>query len=452
VGVVVCLVAAAACLPFQSHHPDADEQFYFGVLRSLHYDWDVDLRNEADRLVFIEHFALLPRLSDGRIANPFAFGSTLLWWPFYAAADATVRVLGLDADEGYARAHRGAVGFATSFWVCAGLLLLAASARRLGASPRFALGLAAIVLGTTPLIGYITHAPAMAHGNGFFMASLVLWLCLTLAERSRDEPAAWAACGLAVGFAFCVRWQDALFVILPTAVLWSHRRQPVALLTTRAAALVSGLGLGALPQLIYWRALYGRSLHTPLGGDFLALAHADPLAFLFSTWNGVFSSHPILLLAFVGLLVPGSARLPWLRAHWLWPAALGLVVSEALICMSAMDWWAGGSFGQRRMISVLPLLALGLWAAIEWLWQRWPRESQRWGIVALVGLLLWNLLSLTQLRRGVLPYNPVDPVAYANEEPWRLYDHARRIRLIALGRDADAEPSQAGERLRSSQP
>jgi hypothetical protein len=428
---------AAALLPLQSHSPDADETFYLGALSSLYLDGDVDLRNQARHYPWIEQYPLLPRLPDGRIANPFPIGSAVLWLPFYALADAAVWIAGTDTEGGFSGAYRRAVAFGTTFWVLAGLLLLRSSLLRLGASQHWAVALSTVTLLATPLVGYVIHAPFMAHGNGFFMSSLALWLCLHLVDDERGRRLRdWIGCGVAVGLAFCVRWQDALLVALPLAVLASLHRDGAPRITGRALAMAAGVLLGALPQLLYWRALYGQWIVAPLGSGFLSIAHMEPLAFLFSTWNGVFACHPILLGAFAGLLLPGSGRGPWRGATWLRPAALAVVLSQIVLCMAAMDWWAGGAFGQRRLVSVLPLLMLGLWALADRIEHHWAESGQRWLVLGMTLLVIWNLLSLVQLRRGVLPYNPADPAAYAEGVPWHHYDHLSRARLILLGRDA----------------
>jgi len=435
--VLACAAVAAALLPLQSHSPDADETFYLGALRSLYFDGDVDLRNEALHYTWIEQFPLLPRLPDGRIANPFPIGSALLWLPFYALADATVWLAGSDPGSGFAGPYRRAVAFGTTFWVMAGLLLLRASLLRLGAAERWGVAVPAVTLLATPLVGYVVHAPFMAHGNGFFMSSLVLWLCLELADSDHSRLRDWAICGLAVGLAFSVRWQDALLVALPVAVGVARWRDGAGPCSARGAALTGGALLGALPQLAYWRDLYGRWIVEPLGSDFLSVAHMEPAAFLFSTWNGVFACHPVLLGAFVGLLLPGANRAPWSGTPWLRPAALAVVTSQALLCMAAADWWAGGAFGQRRLVSVLPLMALGLCAVTQRIELRWPERGRRWVASAFALLSIWNLLALVQLRRGVLPYNPADPASYAEGVPWGHYDHARRAGSIVFGRPAE---------------
>jgi len=59
--------------------------------------------------------------------------------------------------------------------------------------------------------------------------------------------------------------------------------------------------------------------------------------------------------------------------------------------MCAGDWWAGASFSNRRFDSCLPLFALGIAAALEWLVAavaRWPLLVTT---LALAPLALWNL-------------------------------------------------------------
>jgi hypothetical protein len=71
--------------------------------------------------------------------------------------------------------------------------------------------------------------------------------------------------------------------------------------------------------------------------------------------------------------------------------------------MCASDWWAGGSYSNRRFDSLLPILAIGVAASLDV-----AREAlRRRPGLALAGLAVplvtWNLLLAEQLRRGLVP-------------------------------------------------
>jgi hypothetical protein len=299
---------------------------------------------------------------------------------------------------------------------------------------------AAVAL-ASPLPAYVTFAPDMGHACAFASVSILLWTSLWCWRNARPDDPRWLLCGLAQGLAFTVRWQDALLGVIPLALLAFPRAESAGSLASPrrlrglAYFAVGGL-LGTLPQLAYWKALYGSWVTMPMGTGFMSLSNADPLAFLLSTWNGLFLSHPALLICLLGFALParGAAESPWARMQTLRWAGLLAIVLELFSCMLVEDWWAGGAFGQRRVISLLPILALGL-LSLERLVRAQGAQLQRHLLAgALLLLIGWNGLSLIRLYDGSLPYNPAHRVWYWDHEVYGHYEWGRRSRDILFGK------------------
>ncbi len=130
-----------------------------------------------------------------------------------------------------------------------------------------------------------------------------------------------------------------------------------------AAVLAAGTLAGAFPQMLAWHVLYGEwvLLDPPHGADFLRLGRPFVLETLFSSRHGLLSWTPVLWLGYLGLR-------PLMRTRR--ALALPLLLPVAVMTyvnMCSGDWWAGGSFSNRRFDSLLPLLALGIAASVEWL-------------------------------------------------------------------------------------
>ena len=248
--------------------------------------------------------------------------------------------------------------------------------------------------------------------------------------------------GCVVGLAFVVRWQNLIFCLLPAVFVvmspaQDNRNATLRSKLSRLAVLAGGAAIAALPQLLMWQNLYGRLLVLPQGDDFLSLANIEPIAFLFSTWNGVFLWHPVFLFAFLGLLIaPMGFFRDWSHdgqvLRW---TCLVLVGVDFLLSMMAHDWWAGGSFGQRRLISTLPLIGLGLYHLVAV-----SLEVKRKRVIALAvgGLLVFliSLNSLTLLRyyQRKLPYDPANPEWYASGHVYGYFDYVDRFSDLLSGR------------------
>ncbi len=183
-----------------------------------------------------------------------------------------------------------------------------------------------------------------------------------------------------------------------------------------AAALLLAAALGALPQLAAWKVIYGEWLLAapPHGADFLRLWRPFALETLFSSRHGLLSWTPVLWAGYLGF-VPLWRRRPQLAA----PLALPLLLMT-YVNMCSGDWWAGGSFSNRRFDSLLPIFAPALAAALDAAlgFARRHATLALWAVGVPLGA--WNLALAAQTERGLIPRD--DTVAFAQlaENGWRV--------------------------------
>jgi hypothetical protein len=171
----------------------------------------------------------------------------------------------------------------------------------------------------------------------------------------------------------------------------------------RGLLTLAAFALGALPQMLAWKAIFGEYLlaDPPHGRDFLRLGHPYLLETFFSSRHGLLYWTPLLWAGFLGYAGLVRRR-PFVALATGLPL---LVMTYVNVCSG--DWWAGGSFSNRRFDSALPMLALGLAVSIEAL-LRWSRRHPAAGIVAgLAALTLWNGLFMEQYRRNLVPRDSV---------------------------------------------
>jgi hypothetical protein len=367
----------------------ADSVSYFVWLRSAYFDHDLDFANEW------AHWGLRepPSTPTGLRRNVHSVGPAVLWSPFYLAADLYVAVSGAFPRNGYGPPYRWAAAFGTLVAVVAGAWLLARMlAPRVG--PRTAaLVVAAAVLGS-PIAYYALVVPTMAHGPTFGAAAAFLWSW----DRARRRPSlqAWCTLGALLGLATLMRWQAATLalLVLPLAIqgLARHLLRPWWLLAAAASALAA-----FSPQLLAWRAMYGRLLMIPQGGSFMDWSSPHLVDVLVSADHGLLASTPLMLLGLVGLLVA-------LREDaLLFGGALTVFCATAWVNGSVYDWAAGDAFGARRFDLVVPLLALGL-ASLTMATAGLLRRRPLLAPAAVLALLVaWNLGFVVLFQRGGYP-------------------------------------------------
>ncbi len=382
---------------------NGDGLMYYPYVRSLWKDFDLDFTNEYDRFGLLSRGDLRVPTKTGLRRSIFSIGPAVVWTPFFALGEVAAgaqQAAGFAVDlSGFGPHHRNAVGFGSFSMGLGALALIYVTLRRhFGAG--IALGATLLVWGATFLHWYMVQQPTMSHAPSAFAAAAVVFLW----DRSRGERSRlgywWL--GVAIGLAMCIRWQNGVLLVLPAVELveaaWRRRRGAVALLADGA---VLGLGavFAAFPQMAAWKTLYDEWLlrYPPHGADFLRLDHPFVLETLFSSRHGLLSWTPVFWAGYLGFLPLLMRR----RA-----VALSLLVPLVLMTyvnFCSGDWWAGGSFSNRRFDSLLPILAFGIAASLEVA----LRAIARWSGIATAAValvaVLWNATLMAQVRQGLVP-------------------------------------------------
>jgi hypothetical protein len=428
---VLVLLLLPTLLQFQyaGGRVNGDGIMYYVYVRSLAKDMDVDLTNEYAHYGLLERGDLSMPTVTGLRRSIFAVGPAVVWLPFFAVGELVARgqlAAGLPADlSGFGPTHRNAVALGSLLTGFLALLLVEDLLRR-RFSEKVALAATLLLWGTTFLHWYMVQQPTMSHATSTFGAAAALWLWLT--RREARGPFGFLLLGLVLGLAMCLRWQNAVLLVLPGVDLVARllpsvraRRleRVVVLPALRDGALLAlGTFLGALPQMWTWKALYDMWIlpYPPHGTDFVRLGHPFVLETLFSSRHGLLSWTPVLWLGYLGFI-------PLLRR----PATrtLGLLLLVPLVLMTYVnmcsgDWWAGGSFSNRRFDSLLPVFAFGFAAAVEWTVAQVRRRPDLAVAAAAVPVVGWNLLLAGQVHQNLVPRDDTVEFAALAGNGWRV--------------------------------
>ncbi len=375
-----------------THGITTDGVVYFSQLRSLIFDRDFDLSSE------LAYLGQPPRPS-----YVVPIGPMFVWLPPYLAValiDGFGRVIGLWS----APADAVAIGLTlpyiraalvTSFVAGATGLVVVHRYLRAEFSAAVAFATTLLIFGGTPLVWYMVYEPSMTHAASFgfvalFVVGAVRWTSPAIA------PGRALVLGALLGAAFLSRPQEALFALVPAALLLTGPgtlRDRVA-----AAARFAAWGLlGALPFLAAqalhtWLVLSRETFIVTGEQGYLNLLRNRWPDTLWSSWHGFLSWSPVAYVAAVGTAAYATRR------RWWAVTALVTLFLMALLNGSTADWAAGWSFGGRRFVSCLILLAPGLALTIEALWRR-PLVATT--LVALI-FVVWNQLLIAQYRTGML--------------------------------------------------
>ena len=402
VHALVAVLLFALGVQFEDAHGiTTDGVIYFSQLRSVVFDRDLDVARE---FVYLQQ---PPR--PGHIVP---IGPTLLWLPLYltvAMVDAVGRMAGwwaapadpiaMGLTAPYVRA-----AMVSSFAIAAvGLVVVHRLLRReFDRLPAFAGTV--LLLGGTSLLWYMVYEPAMTHAASFgFVALFVAAVIRYDPFNSTSRQLAWA--GVLLGLAFITRPQEAVFALLP-AIYVLGTPEPLSARLWAATRYARWGLVGFAPflalQLAHSYVLFSREDLALVGeGGFLNLLGSRWPETLWSSWHGFLSWTPVAYIALLGTVA-------YARRNWRWAVAAVMVVFVmAWINGATPDLGSGWSFGGRRFVSCLVLLAPGL-ALIAQAMVRHPMTSIAMLSAAAVG---WNYLLMEQYRSGLLPLNA--PVSFA---------------------------------------
>ena len=145
-------------------------------------------------------------------------------------------------------------------------------------------------------------------------------------------------------------------------------------------SLLIGAAVAFAPQIPVDQVLFGSLLPARPAGQDLQFFPGHYAAVLFSSFHGLFSWSPILLLAVAGFVFVRERR--W-QVAFIYAFLLELALGGA-----APDWFGGYAFGMRRFVSLTPFFAIGLAALAQ---KTGPRVS--WAAVG--AFIVWNLLLIT---------------------------------------------------------
>jgi hypothetical protein len=389
-----------------------DAVHYFVYLRSLVFDRDLHFQNEYFRLYGLDPAATPPPdtewvyipLPSGYTRNVMPIGTAIAWAPLYlcvTVAAYALHLVGLaPAPDGYARAFQASAGFSGIVAATGGAWLSFLLARSLFGVTAALWATVAVWLGSSAIY-YSLVSPTYSHACSMLATSAALYVWWI--SRDQRTAARYALVGVLVGCAALVRPQDVVFLAAPLLDTLAELRQPS---TTKwrdalvhAASSVAAAVAVFVPQMIVWAVLYGNPLLVPQGSGFMRWADPQLVAVLFSSFRGLFTWTPVLVVAVLGLGRLGSER-----GH-LTVVFVVIFVLSWYVNASVADWWAGEAFGARRFLSCFPIFVVGCAAMME----RW-RDRPSAIAVGVIGVVLLNGLLLFQYQlflkgwRDVAPY------------------------------------------------
>jgi len=200
-------------------------------------------------------------------------GPPLLWMPLFLLVTGLVaagRLLGIDYPlDGFGWVFQASAGYSGIIMATAGVWISYRLAARYFDRATAIWSTLAIWLASSALY-YSGISPTYSHSASMLVVSAFLYVWAT--SIGRQTAGRYALVGLLAGFVALVRWQDAIFLVVPLAdAIWHVLRPieaeagtPAIARLGRAFVRLAVCGVAAIvafaPQMLVWMVLYGSPL------------------------------------------------------------------------------------------------------------------------------------------------------------------------------------------------
>ena len=318
--------------------------------------------------------------------------------PWFFGAHTFAQLRGTPAD-GFARPYQHSIMLAGLVYGLLGLWIVRKLLLRYFEDTTAAWALAGVGLGTN-FVAYVSYNAAMSHAVLFMWQASLLYCTARWYENFRWR---WMlGIGLFLGMAVLCRPTEILFGLVPLAwglTSWAAVRARPALWLRHLGQLAAAVAVGAAVvslQLLFWHHTTGQWLTYSYDDERFDFLHPHILDGLFSFRKGWLLYTPL-----AGLMLLGVAALRRQVPSAVAPVLL-LVPVLVYVTFSWGQWWYGGGFSARQLVSLYPLLALPLAALLA---QARPR---RWQVLlqgVMVLLIVLNLWQTWQYAAGILLYD-----------------------------------------------
>lgn len=378
----------------------SDGFYYYAYLRSIAFDRDVDFTNDYRILGLGRKANLFVPTPTGHAQSAWTIGPAIVWSPFFAVGHVVAARLhagGADVSvDGTSFPYRQAVCVAGLFYGLLGCWFCYRLTRRIRPAPLAAAAVALTIAGSF-MLWYVVAEPTMTHAPS--MAAVAGFVWLWLATRDARSLGMWALLGAVAGLMAMIRWQNALFMLLPaidavrTLLRPATPRARAETMAGSAAFLACAIVVFS-PQMLAWKAIYGSYVaRSPVGPE-IRWTHPRLLDVLFSARNGLLSTSPMLYLGAIGLALlafeDSALALP----------CIAIIAVMVYFNACIQDWWGSAGFGGRRFDGTIPLFCLGVAAFTDAGIRALRRHAATAIVAALATLAVWNLALMQAAHEG----------------------------------------------------
>ena len=385
---------------------------YYGYLPATCIDKDLKLSFITDanyKQYEGIHYVSLKHKNGNRVMK-FPMGMAMLYAPFFAVAHVLATPLGY-ANDGFSQIYQCFIAFSGLFYLLFGLLFLRKTLLLFYSEKITALSLLFIFFGTN-LLCYSSVDSAMSHAYTFSLFSVFIYYCIQFLKSPNLKTTIYLA--VLFGLIVLIRPINVLciltIILIGVSSLEDFKNRLKLLVQEYKFVIVFSLVflVVILPQLLYWKFVTGHFFYFSYGKEHFYFNNPHIINCLIGFRKGWFIYTPLIVFAFVGAWYMRKQQ----AASFFYLIAI-LFPLYIFIISCWWCWWYGGSFSQRTLIDLYPLLTLAFGAFFyKMSFASKLKKTIMYSVMAF--LLLLNLFQTAQYKYNIIHYDSMTYKAYIN--------------------------------------
>ncbi|MFN7911701.1 MAG: hypothetical protein ACK5QC_07730 [Bacteroidota bacterium] len=379
-----------------------DVNHYYSYLPAFFYEKDLKLNflNDTNNIVTEGRYYSPKKTPENGYVIKMSMGMAVSYLPFFGLAHAYAQWSG-DEVNGFSPPYHFALQFSTLIYFLIGLYFLWKFLLLNYSKLISAVTILLICFGTNVFF-YLTFRAALSHIIGFTGIAMLMYY----SQKWHQNPSSTTSIkiGLLIGFLTLVRPIN-LLAVIPFLLYNFHglnslKSQIYFFVNQKINLLIIGFTafLVVLPQLLYWHYATGHFFFNSYVEEGFYFSEPHVIKALFGFRKGWLIYTPIMLLSLIGIWLIYKTKKSYFYSILIF-TSIYIYVAFSWWC-----WWYGGSYGQRVMIDIYPILALPLAAFLHWVSDLKKFPKKIW-IIAISALTLLNLFQTTQAKFNIIHYD-----------------------------------------------
>ena len=386
-----------------------DVNSYYCYLPATFYEQDLSLSFLDDTLNFArdQRYYWPNKDALGHKIIKVNMGMAITYLPFFAAAHVYCKLTNQETN-GFSDPYHFAIQFSSLIYFLIGLVFLLRILKLYYSNLVVIITSLAIIFGTN-IIYYLTNGSGMAHPVDF--ALIAAFIYFTIKWHQTPNIKLTFIIGFLFGMITLVRPINVLvfliFFLYNVNSLKDFKHKINLLLQHYQHILIIALCgiLIYLPQLIYFKWVSGSFFINSYVGERFYFLNPHIIDGLFSFRKGWLIYSPIMLFSLAGIYYLRKTTKAFFSTTIVF-ASIYLYLVFSWWC-----WWYGGSFGQRALIDIYPLLALPFAAFIAHI-ETGSLIKKRFCYTVIILLILLNIFQTMQAKWNTIHYDSMTKEAY----------------------------------------